>query len=186
MPFAAVLLCTQPAVADTQEHAVESKGRMIVVKITEDYNDTSMIRAECVIPRPQKAVWGVLADYDNLENVIPVVTSSRILREDGKEKILLQEGRAGMWFIKRGFSVTFRVEEVPMSYIGFDAFEGDFKTFKGTWQVAQKDEGTLVIHKVEIEPDFYVPKWALRRMARRLMFETIENVIGHCMDANDP
>ena len=156
------------------------------MKITESYDETSMIRAECVIPRSQRLVWDVLSDYDNLANIVPALSSSRIVGGDQKGKILHQEGRTGIWFFKRDFSVTFRVKEVPMSYIGFSAFEGDFSVFKGSWQVAERDEGTWVSHKVEIEPDFFVPKWALRRMARKLMIETIENVINHCLAMEDP
>jgi len=141
-----------------------------------------MIRAECVIPRSQRVVWEVLSDYDNLENIIPVVSTSRILRAEGGERILLQEGRAGFWLFKRDFKVTFRVREIPMSYIGFDAIEGDFSKFKGSWQVGQREGGTWVSHTVDLEPRFFAPKWALHRMARTLLSETIENVIGRCLE----
>ena len=104
----------------------------------------------------------------------------RILGKDGGATTLYQEGRAGLWFIKRGFRVKFRVRETPMAYIGFDAFEGDFKHFKGAWQVDEREEGTWVSHKVEIQPAFYAPKWAIRQVARDLMADTIDGVIRRC------
>jgi ribosome-associated toxin RatA of RatAB toxin-antitoxin module len=178
----ALLLLSGPLVkANEKEHVFEINDHQIYVKITESYDQTPMVRAECVIPRLQRVIWEVLSDYDNLEGIVPAVTDSRILRKEGKQKILYQEGRAGIWIFKRDFAVTFRVEEVPMSYIGFDAFEGDFNKFKGSWQIAQRETGTWVSHRVEIEPRFFAPKWALRMMARKLMIETIENVIAHCL-----
>jgi len=183
--FVWLLLSAVPARA-SEQRVLEVGGQRVVVKVTESYDETSMIRAECVIPRSQRVVWNVLSDYDNLASLVPAVSSSRVVGEDEKGKILYQKGRAGIWLFKRDFSVTFRVKEVPMSYIGFDAFEGDFAVFKGSWQIAEREEGTWVSHRVEIEPDFSVPKWALRRMARKMMIETVENVINHCLTMEEP
>jgi ribosome-associated toxin RatA of RatAB toxin-antitoxin module len=179
--FVSLFLSVVPARAGEQR-VIGIGGQRVVVKVTESYDETSMIRAECVIPRSQRVVWNVLCNYDSLADMVPALNSSRIVGEDEKGMILHQEGGAGFWFFKRDFSVTFRVKEVPMSYIGFDAFEGDFRTFKGSWQIAEGEAGTWVSHRVEIEPDFFVPKWALRRMARKMMFQTIENVIDHCLE----
>jgi len=174
-------LAATPASGEERSHVVEINGRTVEVKITEHFDDVSTIRAECVIPRAHKDVWRVLSDYDNLEDIIPVVDESRITSNDDGVITLQQKGRAGLWFLQRGFSVTFRVTEVPMAYIGFDAFEGDFRRFKGTWQVDQRGEGTWVSHTVEIQPRFYAPGWAMRKVARRMMTETIEGVIRRCL-----
>lgn len=180
--IAYLLFFVFPVQADEKEHLIEIGGHQIKVKVMENYDQTSMIRAECVIPRSQRVVWEVLSNYENLASIIPAVATSRVLREEEGDKILLQEGRAGIWFFMRDFSVTFRVKEVPMSYIGFSAFEGDFREFKGSWQVGQREEGTWVSHRVELEPRFFAPKWALHRMARKLLFETIEHVIEQCLE----
>lgn len=183
---ALIVFTIVPLRAAAKEHIVRINDHEVKVKITESIDQTSMIIAECIIPRTQRVVWKVLSDYDNLENVIPAVYVSRIVRKEGVEKILYQEGSAGLWFLKRNFTVTFRVEELPMSYIGFDAFEGDFKKFKGSWQIAPREEGTLINHRVEIEPRFFAPKWALRLIARKLMFETIDHVVDRCMVVETP
>ena len=179
-----LVLSAATALAEERTHTVEVDGHTITVKIIEKIDDISMIRAECVIPRPHKEVWRVLTDYDHLEDIIPLVQDSRVLGEEDGVTILYQEGRAGLWFFKRGFKVKFRVREVPMAYIGFDAFEGDFSHFKGTWQLDEREEGTWVAHKVEIRPTFYAPKWAMRQVARDLMADTLDGVIRRCFSAD--
>jgi ribosome-associated toxin RatA of RatAB toxin-antitoxin module len=176
-----VVLPAAPAFAEQRTHIVEVDGHTIVVKITENIGDVSTIRAECVIPRPHKDVWRVLTDYEHLEDIIPIVEDSAVISDDDSVTILKQTGRAGLWFFKRGFTVTFRVTEVPMSYIGFDAFEGDFERFTGTWQVAAREEGTWVSHDVELKPGFFAPGWAMGKVARTMMAETIEGVIRRCL-----
>jgi len=179
-------LSATSARADNRTHIADIDGQKIVVKITEKFDDVSTVRAECVIPCSQKIVWRVLTDYDHLEDIISIVDDSRVLGSENGVTILLQEGRGGLWFFKRDFTVTFRVREVPMAYVGFEAFEGDFSRFVGTWQVEQREEGTWVSHRVEIQPRFFAPRWALRRMAGSLMSETIDGVIRRCLSADQP
>ena len=179
-----ILLLVLPeanAAAEQRTHIVEVDGYTIVVKITENIGDISTIRAECVIPRPHKDVWLVLTDYEHLENIIPIVEDSAVISDEDSVTILQQTGRAGLWFFKRGFTVTFRVTEVPMSYIGFDAFDGDFERFTGTWQVAARGDSTWVSHDVELKPRFFAPGWAMGKVARTMMAETIEGVIRRCL-----
>jgi ribosome-associated toxin RatA of RatAB toxin-antitoxin module len=184
VPILLLTLRVTAALAEERTQVVEVGGHTVLVKVIESFDDVSTIRAECVIPRPQKEVWRVLADYDHLEDIVPVVQDSRIVGDEDGYMIVRQEGRAGLWVFKRGFTVTFRVREVPMAYIGFDAFEGDFRRFKGTWQIEQREAGTWVAHKVEIQPRFFAPRWAMRRVARRLMAETIDGVIRRCLSAD--
>ena len=179
-----LVLSAATALAGQRTHIVEIDGHTIVVKITENIADVSTIRAECVIPRPHKDVWRVLTDYEHLEDIIPIVEDSAVIGSEDGITILQQKGRAGLWFFKRGFTVTFRVTEVPMAYIGFDAFEGDFRRFKGTWQVEAREEGTWIAHSVEIQPRFFAPGWAMGKVARTMMAETIEGVIQRCLSTD--
>lgn len=179
--LAALTVASATAFAKSRTHVVDIGESTIVVKITEDFRKISKIRAECVIPRPQKTVWRVLTDYDNLENIIPIISKSDVLGKEDGTTILYQEGRGGLWFLKRDFTVTFHVREVPMAYIGLESFEGDFRHFNGTWQIEQRQEGTWVAHTLEVQPDFFAPRWAIRRVARGILAETIDSVIRWCL-----
>jgi len=175
------LLIASVSWAGENIHVAEIEGYTIEVRIIEDIRDVSVIRAECLIPRPIKLVWAVLSDYDHLEDLIPVVHDSRLVYDEQGNRTLIQEGRAGFFVFNKDFTVTFDVREVPMSYIGFNAVEGDFRRFNGSWQLQERQEGTWVSHKVEIEPGFYAPGWVIRRMARGLMVETIDGVLAKCI-----
>lgn len=179
-----IILLAAPAAADQRTLVVDLDGTRIEVKITERFGQATMVRAECVIPAPHRRVWKVVSDYDRIEEFIPAVKESRVVERRGEEIILEQRGRGGLWFIQREFELRLRVKQVPMSYVGFSALEGDFRKFEGTWQVAPRDEGTWIAHSVEIEPDFFAPGWAVRRVARRMMAETIEGLIRECLQDN--
>jgi ribosome-associated toxin RatA of RatAB toxin-antitoxin module len=116
--------------------------------------------------------------------MIPVVHDSYIVQNDSGATILRQEGRAGLWFLKRGFTVTFRVREVPGAYIGFESIAGDFRRFEGHWQIQEREGGTWVAHTVRIQPAFFAPRWAMGHVARDIMRDTIEGVIERCLSGN--
>ena len=176
-----LLVATAPAVAEEWTHVVDIGGRGVEVRVTQNLGNHSTIRAECVIPAPHDRVWHVLTDYDHLDVVIPVVDESYLESTDSSDRILFQRGRAGLWFFQRGFTVRFRVEEKPKVFIGFEAIDGDFERFVGTWQIDERDEGTWVAHSVEVQPGFFAPGWAVRRVARDLMTATIDGVVAQCM-----
>lgn len=184
--FLLLFMLSPTTAANQRIHVVTARGHRIEVKITEDIGDVSMVRAECVIPAPHDRVWGVLSNYDDLEDIVPALTESRVIAGEDGEMILEQEGRAGLWFFQRDFHVTLEVTEVPGTYIGFRAIgEGSFRHFEGTWQVEDREGGTWVAHRVEIQPDFFAPQWAVRRVARDLMENTIDGVIGHCLEPSE-
>ena len=74
----ALTLVSATVRAKSRSHVVDIGGSTIVVKITEVFGNVSKVRAECVIPRPQKTVWRVLTDYDNLEHVITPPTTTPV------------------------------------------------------------------------------------------------------------
>ena len=142
----------------------------------------SIVEAECTIPATPPAVWSVLSDYQHLSELVPFVTESRLLGEEGGAKMLYQAGRGGVWFFQRRFTVVFRIHEVPMHAITFQAVRGDFRRFEGSWQLEVRPEGTVVRHRVAIEPAFYVPRWSMRLIARHLMLKSFEGIVGRCAD----
>ena len=153
-----------------------------MVNVTEDFDGIPTVTAQCLIPLPREVVWQVLADYNGLDKIVPAVEESRVTGEEDGRLILYQKGRAGMWFVKRGFEVTFRVDEEPMTSIRFEAYEGDFETFNGIWRVKPMRSGTLVRHEVQVKPKFWAPGWALRKIAGDMMMETLLGVIGKCFE----
>ena len=137
--------------------------------------------AHCLIPAPLPVVWRVLTDYDRLSEFVPFLTESRLVRVVDGAKIVHQNGRGGLWIFRRRFTVTFRIEEHPTTSLTFKAIEGDFRQFEGFWRLEARPEGTLVSHQVDIEPAFYLPKWATRVLAKHLMLKSFEGVVRRCL-----
>jgi ribosome-associated toxin RatA of RatAB toxin-antitoxin module len=175
-----------PASAKERVYVVEAGGQPLEVRISERFGETAIVQAECTLPQRIATVWRVLSDYEGLDSLVSAVTESRVVRHEANgARILYQQGRAGLWFIKLEFQVWFRVEEEPLSRITFRAIEGDFRRFEGFWEITEKDGGTGICHHVEIKPRFYAPTWAIRMVAVRLMTETIQAVIHRCLDGGD-
>jgi ribosome-associated toxin RatA of RatAB toxin-antitoxin module len=171
--------------AEVVERVIEIEEYGIKVNITERLDGAPTVSAQCLIPWSREVVWRVLSDYEALDELVPAVTKSQVIGEDNDVLILRQEGRAGMWFVRRDFTVTFRVKEQPMNSIEFDAFEGDFERFEGKWQVKPMRAGTLVRHEVTVVPRFWAPEWSLRRIARQMIQETIQGVVRRCFEIGE-
>ncbi len=168
-------------------HVVEVTRQALAVRVQQELGRFSTVKAECVIPRSQAAVWRVLTDYNHLDEIVPFLTQSRVIGEEGGATMLHQTGRGGLWMFRRRFTVVFRVEETPMHAIAFRAVRGDFRRFEGFWRLEASPEGTFVSHQVAVEPAFYIPRWAMRLVARHLMLRSFEGVIQRCLsDAPQP
>ena len=178
---AGMMLAASHAAADVDTRVIELEAHDVTVRISGSIADVSSLTAELVVPQSLPKVWRVLTDYGHLNDVVPAVTVSRIVGHEAGAKLLYQEGRAGLWIFERGFSVTFRVRETPMKSIEFEAFEGNFRRFVGSWELAPSGDGTRIRHRVEIEPDFWAPRWALKRIAWRMMEDTIRSVVDRCL-----
>lgn len=166
---------------DADARLIRVESQTIPVTLREAPGRPSGVEVICVIPQAPSRVWDVLSDYDHLEEIVPFVTESRLIRQDGDDKILHQEGRGGLGIFHRRFSVTFRVHETPLREITFEAFEGDFKHFEGFWRIEDHAGGTQVHHQVDIEPAFYMPQWVMRIVVKHMLMHGIEAVIQRCL-----
>ena len=182
----ALAACTRLSVAAAAEGrpqpvVVEVGAQEVSVVLSEGEGRVVAVEAECIIPRPRQKIWDVLSDYDRLEEFIPFITESRVMRREPDAIILQQKGRAGMLGLNRYFTVTFRVQESPMRWIEFESFAGDFKRFKGRWDLEERSSGTCVRHEVQLEPAFFMPKWVMRLIARHILLRSLEAVIHRCL-----
>jgi ribosome-associated toxin RatA of RatAB toxin-antitoxin module len=176
-----MMLAASHATAEVETRVIELEDHDVTVRISGSVEDVSTVTAECVVPQSLPKVWRILTDYGHLNEIVPAVTVSRIVGHEAGATLLYQEGRAGLWIFERGFSVTFRVRETPMQSIEFEAFEGSFRRFVGSWKLAPSGGGTEIRHRVEVEPDFWAPRWALKRIAWRMMEDTIRSVVDRSL-----
>ncbi len=162
---------------------VELGAQAVSLAVSEHTDHAVALEAACLIPRSTPAVWHVLSDYDHLAEFIPFLTESRVIRHEPGVTILRQKGRATLLVFHRRFEVTFRVTETDASHIRFEAIEGDFQRFTGSWHLEARPGGTFVRHEVELRPKFYMPVWVMRVVERYVMLKSMHAVIARCLAA---
>jgi ribosome-associated toxin RatA of RatAB toxin-antitoxin module len=113
-----------------------------------------------VFAAPQQA-WGVLTDYDRLDEFVPDLQSSRLITRSAHHAVVEQRSEAGFLFISHTIHLVVSITEQPFSSIDVALVSGDMQRYTGHWQLAPATrdgvQGTLVSYTGTMEPDFFVP-----------------------------
>tara|TARA_B100000315_G_C14347458_1_gene482456 strand:- start:28 stop:642 length:615 start_codon:yes stop_codon:yes gene_type:complete len=141
----------------------------IIVTLSNLENKVIGVTGEIYIGFQPEKVWTVLTDYDNLTNFIPHMIESRLLKDKGDEKIIVQAGRTGTFLFKRTSHIKLKVKEEYFKHIYFEQISGDFKVYKGEWilEYYQEAQGTFLTFKGKIKPDFFAPLFITRYVQKR-------------------
>ena len=95
---------------------------------------TRRLAAQLRLPLEIDAVWAVLTDYDRLTSFIPNLVSSRVVRREGLEVVLEQEGAQRFAGLRFTAKVTLELRERrPDGMLDFRMVSGDFRRFEGAW-----------------------------------------------------
>ncbi len=139
------------------------------------------VRGELTLPVSMGRLWEVLTDYDHLADFIPNLQHSEVLRRDKHSLLLRQEGKIWLPFYRRKVEAVFKVQEVPPKAILFEAVEGDFLLYKGSWEMEKQEEGTKVTYQVTAEPNFWMPRWVINELERQTLKATFRAIIRRCL-----
>ncbi len=122
-------------------------------------NDIIHATGAIFVKAQRETIWDILADYNHLSETIPKVVESKLVEENGNEKIIDQTGRSGILFIQQSAHLVLRVTENFPRSLAFDLIEGDFKVYNGCWyfESSQEEEGTFVGWQAKLQPDFFAP-----------------------------
>ena len=97
--------------------------------------------------------WEVLTDYDNFQDFLPNITSSKIVVNQGDRKIFEQVNIVDLWLFTEEFTVQIEAQETKPQRVKFQQFKGDLKKLDGTWYIEQLNTNQiLVTHIVKVEP----------------------------------
>ena len=151
------LVAGAASVSRAEPGASEQALKTISVKVSNSDNGVRIIESQCVVPRPQEAVWKQLIDYDAYESYIPVLTESTVQGKEGPATILYQKGKVQVLFFSKDFQMTLRVEETAPTEVRVEAFKGDFHVYRGWWRLSRSPEGTRISHRLEVKPKFLMP-----------------------------
>lgn len=126
---------------------------------------------------PPETAWEVLTDYDGIAKFVSSVKRSRVLRRDGGETLIEQEGVGRFFFFSRSVKLTLRVREVPPGRVEFQQADGGpFKTYEGAWEIRASSAGCSVAYRLLAQPGptlgpRFAVKGGLRADARRRLDE---------------
>jgi Polyketide cyclase / dehydrase and lipid transport len=120
------------------------------------------IYVEMEINAPVEKVRAILTDYAHLDRLNASITASEIIgaRSDGTVRLLTRFENSILLFC-----VTLkRVEDISEDAQGRILVSmvpemSSFRSGQASWEVENSGSGSRVIHRAELEPDFWLPPW---------------------------
>lgn len=152
--------------------ADEADTPTLTVAVTEAKGVYS-ISARLWVPTPPATVWAVLTDYDHVAEFAHDIQASRLVERQDDVCIVEQRGRGVLGISLR---VRLRVVERPPGEIRFEALDGDFRVYRGAFQLEPRDEGTQVTYTLESQGKFWIPPWLGRPLIRARVRRILEDI----------
>lgn len=146
-------------------------------------DDRYVLHSETVLAATPAQLYALLIDYDSFTKFTSAFSESRNVEPD-------DEGRPRFYTRMEGcvllFCVTFErhghLELKPESHITaiVDPEASDFKYSVETWELIEREEGTLLVYQFEMEPDFWVPPiigpFYIRRALRAGAVDAVDRI----------
>jgi ribosome-associated toxin RatA of RatAB toxin-antitoxin module len=111
---------------------------------------------QVIVDVPAEIAWEVLTDYDNFENFLPGIASSRLLVREGNQTIFEQVNEVRVAFISRRSRVRIATNETFPQRIAFQLVEGEeVESVEGSWQIDPVGEAAaqvMITHRVAVDP----------------------------------
>lgn len=126
------------------------------------------VRAEMEVDAPLDVFWNTLTDYEKLNDFIPNMSSSMVVREKEGVKYVEQTGSSKILFFQRTETVILAMYEKYPTEITFHIESGNFDVYKGKWEVTSPTETTSkLVYSSEINPSFFAPGFVLKYLQKR-------------------
>lgn len=129
------------------------------------------------------AVYALVTDYDELEQISPVIIDSRLLDSDAadaKRRRLVTE--TCVWFFCFRATMVEDVIETANRTILTTIVPAlsDYRFGESSWQISSAENGTRIHFRTTLEPDFWVPPligtWLLKQKMRSEAERTVLRV----------
>ena len=116
------------------------------------------IDVDMIVNAPLEEVWAVMTDWDNMEKFIPSITSSEIVKREGKTYRLKQSGKIPLGPFSIKYEAVRDIEVMMLlESMRFQGVSGDFERLDGTVKLVREGEGTRVVYRAESVPTVWVP-----------------------------
>ena len=118
-------------------HVVSGVEPEIVINI-ERNGDAFIVDTKFDLPVPLRTAWEVLTDFDNMTGILSNLTSSKIVRRDGKILYVAQEGLARFGILSYAFASEREIRLEPMKRILARQITGNAEG--SVWVCSQRPE----------------------------------------------
>lgn len=120
-----------------------------------------VLESDTFLQAPPNAVFRVLTDYDQFAQISSVFEESRFVGSDDDGTPLVYTRVEGcVWFFCKTMERVERLEFEAPDFIATTALpaRSDFRYSRSEWQLSPEGaNGTRVMYRLEMEPDFWVP-----------------------------
>ena len=104
-----------------------------------------------------KQAWEVLTDYDRFSDFIPGMQTSQIVARHAHNVVVDQRGEASLLFFTFPIRVRLAIEEYPYRRIVSHAIEGDFREFRGAYDLEANGRRVRLHYSGQCTPNFSIP-----------------------------
>lgn len=146
---------TARALAD-QENVLQPnqllRGKVAIAQQQNQY------QAQVLAEASADTAWAVLNDFESLPNFLPTVVSSRVVEDQGHEKIVEQVDRRQVLMMQVDSTIrTQNIAKPEERRIDFHLIDGDLKKMNGYWQIdaitTEAAEQALITQVVEADAE---------------------------------
>ncbi|HEX7082006.1 MAG TPA: SRPBCC family protein [Gammaproteobacteria bacterium] len=130
-----------------------------------------------LIDAPAQAIWSVLRECEVAPEYVPNIVSCERLEEvdGGRAELFVQEIKP-IFFVPR-FEHVFRLDYYPYERIDVREVSGPLERMEGSWWFLPEPDGRiLLVHHLEVDPGFPIPRFLLRATLRRNLVSIMEAV----------
>ena len=137
-----------------------------------------------------KQAWEVLIDYDRFSDFIPGMQTSQIIARDEHNVVVDQRGEASLLFFTFPIRVRLAIEEYPYRRVVSRAIGGDFREFRGVYDLEAHGLQVRLHYAGQCTPNFRIPPLIstilVRRMVEKRFSAMVDEILRRQAFANLP
>lgn len=148
-----------------------------ILSRTDRDGGTVTVDTVALIDAPVDSIWSVLTECEIAPEYVPnVVACERIeTLDDGRAELFVQTIKPA-FFVPR-FEHVFRLDYLPPERINVTRVSGPLERMDGSWWLLPQPEGpVLLVHSMEVDPGFPIPRFMLRASMRKELTTIMEAV----------
>lgn len=160
----------------------------IEVTMTSGLDGGHFLQGSFMVDASTAVAWETLTDFDHIHTFVSSMRSSRRMpeRTNGLFVEQVMSGKVGLF--RKKISTILKIEQKEPVRIEFtDILKHSFRSYTGSWEIAQWDNGLAVTYKLQATPAFFAPDFitngAFKRSVRSLLEEVREEMLRRAVNS---